>query len=182
MEHSPSWETNWPSSGQEIPRLLWNPKVHYLIHNTPPPVPILSQTSSLRAFPPHFLMSHFNIILQSTHRSPKRPLSIRSPNRNSICASLDTHTCYMGRLSHSSWFVVVVVVNDRSQWPLSKEWVCSRSLAGIEGSNPSAIIDDCLLLVSCVVRQKSLPQADYSSRGVLSSVACVRLCDILQHR
>jgi hypothetical protein len=29
MEQSPSWETNRVSNSQEIPRMLWNPKVHY---------------------------------------------------------------------------------------------------------------------------------------------------------
>jgi hypothetical protein len=42
MEQSPSWEANWSSATQEIPRILWNPKVHHRIHNSPPPVPILS--------------------------------------------------------------------------------------------------------------------------------------------
>jgi hypothetical protein len=45
-EQSPSWEANWFSGGEEIPRILWNPEVHYRIHKCSPPVPILIQSIS----------------------------------------------------------------------------------------------------------------------------------------
>jgi hypothetical protein len=54
-QHSPSWEANWFSTSQEIPRILWNPKVHYCIQKCPPLVPILSQLD-----PVHILTSHLS--------------------------------------------------------------------------------------------------------------------------
>ena len=35
MEQSPSWEAGRFSASQEIPRIFWNPTIHYRIHHSP---------------------------------------------------------------------------------------------------------------------------------------------------
>jgi len=87
MEQSPSWEANRFSASQNIPRILWNPNVHYRIHKCPPPVPILSQIDPVHDQPSHFLNIHFNITLTSTPRTPKWSLFLRFPHQNPLYAS-----------------------------------------------------------------------------------------------
>ena len=71
MEQSPSCEANRFSPSQEIPRILWNPEVHYRIYKNPPPVPFLSQLELVHVPHPTFwrpisiLSSHLRLGLSS---------------------------------------------------------------------------------------------------------------------
>ena len=102
MEQSHSWETNRFAASQEIPRILWNPKVYYRIHKCPPPVPILSQLDPVHTPTSHSLKIHLNI-LPSTPGSPQWFF----PSGFSLkpCTRLSPpHTRYMPRPFHSSGF------------------------------------------------------------------------------
>ena len=62
MEQSAYWEANRFSATQEIPRILWNLKVHYRTQKCPPPVPILSHIDPIHTPTSHFLKINLNII------------------------------------------------------------------------------------------------------------------------
>ena len=70
MVQSP-WEASWFAASQEIPRISWNPNVHYRTHKRLPPVPILGQPNPVHRPISHLLEIHPNIIHPSMPRSPQ---------------------------------------------------------------------------------------------------------------
>jgi len=124
MVQSPSWEANWFAASQEIPRISWNPKVHYRTHNRPPPVSILGQPNPIHMPTSHLLEIHPNIIHPSMPRSPQWSPSLRFPHQDPMLTPLLTHTCHMPSPSHSPWWLICGYHNDRislTAWYMPKE-------------------------------------------------------------
>jgi hypothetical protein len=63
VELSPSWEANRFLASQEILRILWNSEVHYRVHNSTPPVRILSQNDAVNSI----LYLYTHILWQRTY-------------------------------------------------------------------------------------------------------------------
>ena len=148
MQQSPSWEANWFSGSQEIPRILWNPKVHYRIHMFPPSVPVLSHLHPDHAPTSNILKIRLNIILPSTPGSSKWFISLRFPHQNPVYASSLSHTWQVGPCHHvwrvlklwmeerpAVWRVAANILNKRSR---TAHTGCSSSLGFGRGANNSS--------------------------------------------
>jgi hypothetical protein len=98
MQQSRSREANRFAASQEIPWILWNPKVHYRIHKCPPNAPILSQLDKVHTPTSHFLKIHLKIIFPSATGS-QLSLSLRFPHQNPVHASPLAHTLHAPSIS-----------------------------------------------------------------------------------
>jgi hypothetical protein len=82
MQQSPSLEANSFSASQEISHILWQPKVHYRVQNSPSLLLVLSQINPAHVLASYLLKVHFNIIVPSAPMSSKWSVP-RPPHQNS---------------------------------------------------------------------------------------------------
>jgi len=86
------------SASQEIPHLLWNQKVHYLVHQSPPLVPILSLTHPVHKFSSYFPKIHSYTIFPSVLRSSELSLPFK------FCEKILYAFLVPLMHTHSPWF------------------------------------------------------------------------------
>jgi len=111
MEQSPS-EADIHSACQETPRLLWNPKVHYRVHNSPPLLPILVQMNPVNTFPPYFPEIRCNIF-PSAPSSSYRVLFLQVFRPKSTIEQKKTHLRRRDfKCDHSKWTVTTYTQTD----------------------------------------------------------------------
>ena len=99
-EHSRSWEADPFSSSQEIPRILWNPKIYYGIRNVCP-LPALSQINPFHApstsWRSILVLSSYLLLALTSCLSRSCFLT-----KTQYAPPPLPRACYMLRLSHSS--------------------------------------------------------------------------------
>ena len=95
------------AANQEIPRTLWNLKVHHLIHKCPPSVPILTQLQPVST-PFHFPKIPFHVPNKMSLFLLRDTSSRNTPPRNSEWRSSLPPDCSRGSISPCECFLTKV--------------------------------------------------------------------------
>jgi hypothetical protein len=128
MKESPSWEANNHSASQQIPRLLWNPKVH-----CPPLVLILSHMHTVHTIPPYFprsiliLSSHQRVVfkLDSSLQVFRPKLCTRFSSLPWVLRKLEKLGCFAK--SNSEFLPILYGFETRSLWGHNTDWETLRT-------------------------------------------------------
>ena len=116
-EQSPSWELNQFSASQEILLIVWNPKVHYRIHEWRTPVHILSHLDPVHAPHPTYCRSIFILTSHPRLGLPSDILPSCFPNNTLYTPLLSPYvlhalpTTFLSISSPSSYLVISTVHN-----------------------------------------------------------------------
>jgi hypothetical protein len=125
MELSTTQEATSCEAIRWFPRFLWNLKVHYPIHKSSPPAPILIQTNQVHTTPPSLPNIHPNIIHAPTSSSSYWPLPfwLSPPTTYTLFSS--PHSCNIPRPSHPPWLDHCIAIILSEEYKSRRSSLCS---------------------------------------------------------